>query len=295
MKKATIKLKTERGATLLLALLLFMVCCAVGIVVLTAGTASSGRTAELARMDRRYYSVTSAVNLLAELVDGKTVAVSQEREVIIHETTDDENPDASPIISYEKTYKRPYFTKPMEPEDRNWSNLSTASLSILEQAAYYLCVDSPQLIPGGDSFKDSVPNFAETAETYENGGRRGAMKIIWDREIPKDYGNGAPWSLTLTLDTADPALRAALENALDVDISMTLLKDGSLGFTIKNAVKAADDDNPDPDRNVYTLYLHCPCKAVTTPKPTDGNVSATKTTTLTWTAGEISARKNWTE
>jgi hypothetical protein len=64
----TIKNKTrsERGASLSLALLLFLVCAVLGAVVLTAGTASAGRIANTAEMDRRYYSVTSAAELLAD-------------------------------------------------------------------------------------------------------------------------------------------------------------------------------------------------------------------------------------
>lgn len=67
MKRAAEKLKSSRGASLMMALLLFLVCAVVGSAVLTAGTAASGRMAKIAESDQRYYSVNSAANLLIDL------------------------------------------------------------------------------------------------------------------------------------------------------------------------------------------------------------------------------------
>ena len=64
MRKALEKLNSDRGASLMLALLAFLICAVLGSVVLTAGTASSGRFAELGNMEQRYYAVTSAAELL---------------------------------------------------------------------------------------------------------------------------------------------------------------------------------------------------------------------------------------
>lgn len=58
--------KDETGASLSLALLLFLVCTIIASVVLIAGTTASGRMANLADMDQKYYSVTSAVELLRD-------------------------------------------------------------------------------------------------------------------------------------------------------------------------------------------------------------------------------------
>lgn len=62
-------LKDETGASLSLALLLFLVCTVVASVVLIAGTTASGRMANLADMDQKYYSVTSAVELLRDQLE----------------------------------------------------------------------------------------------------------------------------------------------------------------------------------------------------------------------------------
>ena len=70
------KLKSERGVTILLALLLFLVCAVTGSVLITAGTAASGTVSERAKLDQRYFSVTSAAELLRNKFDGISVRVT---------------------------------------------------------------------------------------------------------------------------------------------------------------------------------------------------------------------------
>ena len=70
------KLRSNQGVTLLLSLLLFLVCAVAGSVALTAGTATSGTISERAKLDQRYFSVTSAAELLRETFDGKSVRVT---------------------------------------------------------------------------------------------------------------------------------------------------------------------------------------------------------------------------
>ena len=69
------KLRSRRGASLTFALLLFLVCAVVGSVVLTAGTAASGRMSQIAEMDQRYYSVNSAARLLINTINGEEVTI----------------------------------------------------------------------------------------------------------------------------------------------------------------------------------------------------------------------------
>ena len=71
------KLKSQTGASITFALLLFLVCAVVGSVVLTAGTAAAGRMSELAKMDQRYCSVTSAVQLLQDIISDQTIEVTE--------------------------------------------------------------------------------------------------------------------------------------------------------------------------------------------------------------------------
>lgn len=73
------KAKNRIGASLSMAMLLFLVCAVIGAVVLTAGTAAAGRLSRMAEMDRRYYSVTSAAELLADKLTGTTVTIERTR------------------------------------------------------------------------------------------------------------------------------------------------------------------------------------------------------------------------
>ena len=75
MYKLKQKLKSQTGASITFALLLFLVCAVIGSVVLTAGTAAAGRMSELAKSDQRYYSVTSAARLLRNMVENETVTI----------------------------------------------------------------------------------------------------------------------------------------------------------------------------------------------------------------------------
>lgn len=63
------KIRSQTGASLTFALLMFLVCAVVGSAVLTAGTAASGRMSKIAESDQRYYSVNSAARLLIELME----------------------------------------------------------------------------------------------------------------------------------------------------------------------------------------------------------------------------------
>ncbi|MBQ3295288.1 MAG: hypothetical protein IJH00_02225 [Erysipelotrichaceae bacterium] len=72
------KLRSNEGASLTYAILLFLVCAVVGSIVLTAGTIASGRLAEKAEMDQRYYHVTSTAEFLKDALDGKSVRIIRE-------------------------------------------------------------------------------------------------------------------------------------------------------------------------------------------------------------------------
>ena len=74
------KLQSNNGATILFALLVFLVCAVIGSVVLSAGTAASGRFSKTAESDRRYYAVESAARLLEGIYDGKTITISRKSE-----------------------------------------------------------------------------------------------------------------------------------------------------------------------------------------------------------------------
>jgi hypothetical protein len=71
------KLRSRRGASLLAALFVFLVCSVIGIVVVTAATAAAGRASKLAENDQRYFSVASAAELLTQELSGKPVTIQR--------------------------------------------------------------------------------------------------------------------------------------------------------------------------------------------------------------------------
>ena len=77
------KLHSQQGASLTMALFLFLVCALVASVVIVAATAASGRQAELEKIDKSYYNVTSAAGLFWDELSstdasGRTVTVVRE-------------------------------------------------------------------------------------------------------------------------------------------------------------------------------------------------------------------------
>ena len=81
MQNLKIKLRSETGASITFALLLFLVCSVVSIVVVVAGSAAAGRMSQRAETDQRYYAVTSAAELLCDDFKGKTVVVEYTKAV----------------------------------------------------------------------------------------------------------------------------------------------------------------------------------------------------------------------
>ena len=85
MNRIRKKLASDRGASITFALLLFLVCAVLCSVIITAASTASGRMASLAETDQRYYTVTSAAELLRSLIDGQTVSVVKvEKEEVIN-------------------------------------------------------------------------------------------------------------------------------------------------------------------------------------------------------------------
>ena len=85
------KLQSQRGASITFALLLFLVCSVVSIVVVVAGSAAAGRMSQRAETDQRYYAVTSAVELLCDDFKGMTVTVEYSKK------SDDSKPGVSAV------------------------------------------------------------------------------------------------------------------------------------------------------------------------------------------------------
>ena len=69
------KIKSQRGASITFALLIFLVCAVVSSVVIVAATTAAGRMSEQADMDERYYAVNAVARQLIDIMDGKEVVL----------------------------------------------------------------------------------------------------------------------------------------------------------------------------------------------------------------------------
>lgn len=67
------KLRSDKGASITFALLIFLVCAIVSSAVIVAATTAAGRLSTMDEMDERYYAVTEACELLCDTFDGQTV------------------------------------------------------------------------------------------------------------------------------------------------------------------------------------------------------------------------------
>ena len=64
------KILSKDGATILIALLFFLLCAIAGSVILAAGSAASGRVSGIVSQTQSYYSVTSAAEVMGDTLTG---------------------------------------------------------------------------------------------------------------------------------------------------------------------------------------------------------------------------------
>ncbi len=84
------KLKSGRGASILMGLLLLLVCAMAGAAALTAAGSNAGRYTHLRQDQQRYLAVASAARLVRdELCGGEYTASAELREIYTHYTTTD--------------------------------------------------------------------------------------------------------------------------------------------------------------------------------------------------------------
>ena len=81
------KLASRRGASITFALLLFLVCTIVGVIVIVAASAASGRVSGMPLSDTRNYAVNSAIDILRDQIGGSSVTVTWQGEAKMTVTT----------------------------------------------------------------------------------------------------------------------------------------------------------------------------------------------------------------
>ena len=95
------KLKSNTGASIAAALMLFLICAVLGGSILAAASVSGGRLSKRADMDRRYYGVTSAAELIADTLAADPVRIVRTETVVRVSTTSvDRTADAEGAVTF---------------------------------------------------------------------------------------------------------------------------------------------------------------------------------------------------
>lgn len=222
------KLKSNSGASLSLALLLFVVCAVVGSVILAAVTASSGRMSELAKMDQRYYSVTSAAELLKDTLDKQCITVLRKKKTqtvtnTVFSTGDKSISNPTPDDPYEffmlsewdgKTDGRKDKTKVNIPVSRNQSLLSDLVLDMIFGSGHIVSSTDLTQEDGWSKSLDSSTGINKTF--YLKPASISISNVDLEVEVDMKYLNG---SLTLTLkNTNDSADKYSIQMLFSADI-----------------------------------------------------------------------------
>ncbi len=158
------KLNSQRGASITYALLIFLVCAVVGSAVLVAGTTAAGRMSKITENDQRYYAVTSAVRLLSDLIDDKTVTVVKEQEEGAAATTT--FTDENGVTNTSKSLLLHTVEKAMSdsPTCTGGHNLSVAGYNNLAVDVQDVYTDE-----NGDSLVDAMTLTVKSNITFDPG------------------------------------------------------------------------------------------------------------------------------
>ncbi len=198
------KLHSERGASITFALLLFLVCAAVGSVVLASATATAGRVSENYAFDQRYYAVMSAAELLRDSLNGKTRTVKIEQTATRADT----------VTTFFNSGNDPVGAPSTAPGDTI--------------TAY---PDGIVLSGEGGAAVSSDANLLDRALRALVGNSTGADKAAAVFSAGRLTADGSQRTLILTVT---PEGGSAL-TGLEVTITETLLTDGSLVYRIENS------------------------------------------------------------
>lgn len=199
--------RAQRGASLPLALLLFLICAMTASIVLAAGTVAAGRASNLNDSDQAYYGTTSAVNLFrAELAgsDGKghsvTVAVKAD-------------PSGGSGTSYQVA-----VTTDGKP--------AGSTYSLLERAAICLLFGGKNASNNSEAQTAANATFT-TAGAWENWPSTSSF-------VAGDVG-------TFDVKHSSDALNATQKSALELQAKASITIDGSLVLTFQKKGSGSDD------------------------------------------------------
>ena len=262
------KIKSQRGASITFALLLFLVCAVVSGIVIVAATAASGRMDQIAESDQRYYAVTSAAELLKDALDGKTVTVKTVETSIFTQSHNGDTVTETPDSSEDAKEVKMWYGD-AESSATTLTEDTMEALSVLGDAAYR--------VANAEYKKLQTPAEGETA------------KELVIAPNPPDISGGRQLTLTAT-GVSD----ATVTGAFSVDIVEQATSKGIVNFFVSKT------DGKDPNK-AYTLKLSLKAdvkttadKQTTTGTPTNVSADGTKYDIVETTTSTIETTMIWT-
>lgn len=115
------KLKERSGAALVLALMFFLLCACVGVMVVTAASANAGKAAKMREEEQAYLAVKAAANAYAELMRESPLTVGYTEEKIVYFEPGGTATDGTTIPPYNSTERgalKTSFTNEFAPGSR---------------------------------------------------------------------------------------------------------------------------------------------------------------------------------
>ena len=173
------KLRSRRGASITYALLLFLVCAVLCSVIITAGTTAAGRMSKMAETDQRYYAVTSAAELLTDMIDdGTTVR-------IVEVETDGRAGDPSYYggNEFQREIAERYYAYKTTGDTTNLTNTLTLDVSENSDSIALLAVTVTEKVGMDGSLTLTLYNtYASEGVESVDGKNRYTVKMTFDIE-----------------------------------------------------------------------------------------------------------------
>jgi len=280
------KSRSTRGASITFALLLFMVCAVLGAVVLTAGTASAGRVSGMAEADGRYYSVSSAAELLTQELTGRSVTITRVRTVAT--STDTVCVDRKFVVNENGVDLEQWISDPPDVQTPVTGDPTYAitvregdgtDLALPQASLPFLSAQAVQLMFGSSNLSTPAEQEAAMSCSLSAG--------FSHAEIP----------FTLTHATSASGVTAA-DLAIDGSVEMRgdgtlifLLKDVDGGFWLRLTLTPSVEESTKsilvPTDSVTGPVTSAAGDTVTTTFTHTDTVTTTKTSTITWSVGEL--------
>lgn len=130
------RIRSNSGATILLALLFFLLCAMAGSIILSAGSAAAGRISGLKESEQAFYSVTSAAQVMRDEIEGQEFQAYTEDGGKPIYTVEPDSKIAKILMSavkavYEDNQSKAEETFTIRPQDSQKNVLGTVTANLI--------------------------------------------------------------------------------------------------------------------------------------------------------------------